>query len=76
MKLIELSEHSFIRLTWNSISGWLDGFGFDLGWFYDSIPLTGFQICVFEWADDESGLTVFRLQILYFLFAINLDAAR
>jgi hypothetical protein len=72
--MIELGEIGFIRITWHSISVWIAGLGFDLGWFPDDIPLIGFQVCIFEWAEDSAGaagLTILRLQILFFLIAIN-----
>jgi hypothetical protein len=74
MKTIELGKQGFVHIRWHSVSAWLNGLSFDFGWFHNEIPLIGLQVLFFEWAEDSggaAGLTVLRIQVLFFLFAIN-----
>lgn len=69
---IDLADGGFIHLRWSSLTIHFQGLGFYFGWFPE-LDLIGAQVTFFEWADDMSHLVPFRLQILYFLFAIHLD---
>jgi len=72
MKTIDLPNGGFIHLTRLGFSLHLDGLGFYLGWFPD-LDLIGLQIMFMEWVG-EDHFTLFRFQVLYFLFALHVDA--
>ena len=72
MKTIDFANGGFVHLTWRSVSLHIAGLGFYFGWFPD-LDLIGLQIMFFEWVAD-SHLVPFRFQLLYFLFALHMDA--
>jgi hypothetical protein len=76
-KVIDLpNEAGFITLTWTSISFFIQGLGLYFGWMPD-LELTLFSLTLMEWREDDKGdywgMTVCRLQILYFYFALTLN---
>lgn len=73
MKTIDLKNGGFVNLSWGGFTLHIQGLGLYFGWFPD-LDLVGLHVTIMEWSGDMSHFALFRFQVLYFLFALHVDA--